>query len=133
VDPKDPETVPLRETDLRYETEFLPDIRSGRLNSRDYLPLPDSPASVQRLQMDINSSAFHDFFRSLVTSPGKAVHQVIISVGDDLENIRLAQKIETEKREWLAQANHSRLRVKLKSLRSAVRNYLVPSRATPFT
>ena len=100
VDPKDPETVPLRETDLRYETEFLPDIRSGRLNSRDYLPLPDSPASVQRLQMDINSSAFHDFFRSLVTSPGKAVHQVIISVGDDLENIRLAQKIETEKREW---------------------------------
>lgn len=90
----------LNHADLRYETDFLKDIEKGRIRKEDYLPLPDPAADTDPIRMDYNSLQFYDSLKDILLKSSKSVSQIIICVGDDLENIDLGQKIAEKKKEW---------------------------------
>lgn len=90
----------LNHTDLRFEKDFLKDVEEGYLHASDYLPLPVEPATTAFKKMDYNSPEFYREVRRIVTNSEKSINEIIICVGDDMENIDLAQKLASKKLEW---------------------------------
>ena len=72
------------------------------INSNDYLPLPDLPASEEYCNFDISDGVFYKKIKSIVSNKND-VNVAIISFGEDLENIDMAQKLIEKRQEWGAQ------------------------------
>ena len=72
----------------------------GDVNTKDYLPLPELPASEQYYHLDINDTRFYNTIRQVVSRSENDVNFAIISFGSDLENIDMARKLIAKRREW---------------------------------
>ncbi|MCH5153073.1 MAG: hypothetical protein J1F68_03865 [Clostridiales bacterium] len=72
----------------------------GDVNAKDYLPMPELPASEQYYHLDINDTQFYNNIRSVVSRSEADVNFAIIAFGSDLENIDMAQKLIAKRREW---------------------------------
>jgi len=86
-------SIQLNHTYLRYEHEVV-----GKVNEKDYLPLPSVPAVFDPQTCDVNDPAFYESFRKTCTSAD--VHLAVIACGSDLENVELAEKLLGKAREW---------------------------------
>ena len=84
----------LNHSYYRYKSEL------ADMKAEDYLPLPSLPAEEIFYRTDINDREFYTQLRAVVTKSKKDANFVIISFGDDLENIDLAQKLVEKRREW---------------------------------
>lgn len=65
----------------------------------DYLPLPSLPAEETFHHFDINDEKLYTELEKCVQGENDA-NFVLISFGDDLENIDMAQKLVAKRREW---------------------------------
>ncbi len=84
----------------RYQKEILEEIKDGILNKDDFLPLPDLPSLEKFYKMDINDNEFYKNIKNIICHNKKSVNFIIIAFGSDLENIDLAQKLVTKRKEW---------------------------------
>lgn len=66
----------------------------------DYLPMPSSPAVEEFVRMDINDERFYGKLKSIVTGGTHNANFIVISFGNDLENLDMAQKLVEKCREW---------------------------------
>ena len=85
----------LNHSYYRYRDEMEACRKEG---CKDYLPLPSLPAEEYFHHFDINDSKLYEMLKNSVKK-GDA-NFVIISFGNDLENIDLAQKLVAKRREW---------------------------------
>lgn len=65
-----------------------------------YLPLVDLPAREKYEVLDINDTEFYGKIREIVSRDPDDINYLVISFGDDLENIDLAKKLLEKKYEW---------------------------------
>ncbi|MCM1220940.1 MAG: hypothetical protein NC548_41285 [Lachnospiraceae bacterium] len=70
------------------------------INSSNYLPLPELPATETYYHLDINEPAFYNRIREITTKNSQDVNIIIIAFNNDLENIDMAQKLVEKRREW---------------------------------
>lgn len=70
------------------------------VNPTDYLPLPELPASEKYYHLDVNDTRFYSTIRSIAQKSAGNVNFAIIAYGSDVENIDLARKLATKRREW---------------------------------
>lgn len=67
----------------------------------EYLPLPKKPANEMFLKLDINSGEFYKSIRENLQNGGdNAFNYLIVSYGDDLENLDFAEKLTEKLTEW---------------------------------
>ena len=69
------------------------------VDADDYLALPGYPCNDEYLKLNINSKDFYEKIKN-ITSNEKDANYLIVSYGDDLENIDLAQKLIEKRQEW---------------------------------
>lgn len=70
------------------------------LPGKIYLDAPDIPADEKFYSRDINDAKFYDELRGICKKDSRDVNFLVISYGNDLENIDLAQKLIEKRREW---------------------------------
>ena len=88
----------------RYEDEFL-----SKAKREEYLPLPHSIASVNSIEhnFDISSPRFYSDLEKIFNSGEKnKLNFLVISYGCDLDNIELAEKLASKKKETDAENLH---------------------------
>ncbi len=85
----------LNHSYYRYRDEMDPD---NNKEKKGYLPLPSLPAEEHFYHFDINDGKLYDMLKNSVKK-GDA-NFVVISFGNDLENIDMAQKLVAKRREW---------------------------------
>ncbi len=90
----------LNHTYYRYRNEHLEEISKAKLEKKDYLPAPDLPATESYHHLDINAQDFYKQIKDIVTESKNSLHFVVISFGNDLENLDMAQKLIEKRREW---------------------------------
>lgn len=79
---------------FRYKNEC------ADINAKDYLELPDYPAQEFFNHLDVNDQDFYNEIRNVLTKSKNDVNFVVIAFGNDLENIDMAEKINTKINEW---------------------------------
>ncbi len=80
----------------RYRNEYRNE--NKKYKEGDYLPLPSLPAEEHFHHLDINDGKLYEMLRKCVRE--KDANFVLISFGNDLENIDMAQKLVAKRREW---------------------------------
>lgn len=88
----------LNYTYNRYVTE-----REEMLKEKDkYLELPEVPAEVNFILEDVNDITFYKSIKkAIMPKEGRrAFNQVIVSYGEDIENIDIAEKLSAKIKEW---------------------------------
>lgn len=85
----------LNHTVFRYRDDY----RAG-FDPDAYFELPEYPAVVKYYGMDVNGGKFYQTVREICTENKASVNQVVISIGSDLENMDLAQRLAEKKSEW---------------------------------
>lgn len=78
----------------RYKSECK------RLVPEEYLDLPDSPGEEDYRKLDVNDPEFYTGIKEIACAGPNDVNFVIIAFGSDLENLDMAQKLMTKRREW---------------------------------
>ncbi len=68
-----------------------------------YLPLPSLPAEEEYHHLDINDGKLYSVLKKCVCRSKNDLNFVLVSFGDDLENIDMAQKLVAKRREWGAE------------------------------
>ncbi len=68
-------------------------------DSDGYFELPKLPADISFHELDVNTSGFSDEFKSCLTDSESGYNMVIISLGDDMSDLNLAEKIATYAKE----------------------------------
>ena len=68
-------------------------------NPEEYLPLPSLPAEEHYYHFDINDEKLYSELEKCVQG-GEDANFVLVSFGNDLENIDMAQKLVAKRREW---------------------------------
>ena len=109
----------LNHTYYRYETEIL----EGKIDRSLYYPLPEKPALTVPRKGNINDKGFYDKLHAdLIAKEGKrAFNYLIVSYGEDLENLDLAAKLYAKLLEWgLLDCTYLFLRVRNHELASNV-------------
>ncbi len=92
----------LNHTVFRYILDFKPAYDSGSIPKEEYLAQPGVPSwdDFDFVVMNANDNRFYDRIRKICSSSPKSVNQMVIDIGNDLENLDLAQKLASKKREW---------------------------------
>ena len=70
------------------------------INPMDYLDMPSLPAEEQYFHMDINDCEFYGAVKDMVTKNPKDANFIVISFGNDLENLDMAHKLVEKCNEW---------------------------------
>ena len=83
----------LNHSYYRYRNEF------NFENESEYLPLPKFPSNEYYYNIDVESKEFYDKVGSVIKNKND-INFVIISLGDDLENVDMAQKFIEKRLEW---------------------------------
>lgn len=86
--------------DRVYPPEGVVPDEQDKLSAEDYLPLPSLPAEEHFYQMDVASPRFYRRLHEILTNKPNDVNCVVISIGQDLANLDLAEKLLEKKREW---------------------------------
>lgn len=71
-----------------------------KVNTTEYLPLPELPAEEIYYHLDINEPIFYNQIKDIAKRNSNDINIVIIAFNSDLENIDLAQKLIEKRREW---------------------------------
>lgn len=69
-------------------------------NEEDYLPLPSLPAEETYYHLDVNDGMFYSVLKECTGRNKNDINFVLVSFGDDLENIDMAQRLVAKCREW---------------------------------
>lgn len=85
----------LNHTLFRYRDAYAECLDSGA-----YFELPEFPAEVRYYGMDVNGGQFYRTIREICTKNQASVNQIVISIGSDLENMDLAQRLAEKQSEW---------------------------------
>ena len=74
--------------------------RLNKMNRDDYLPLPPLPANEDYFRIDVNDRRFYDSIKQIVTKNPKDANFIVISYGNDLENLDMAHMLVEKCNEW---------------------------------
>ena len=66
----------------------------------EYLPLPSLPADEIYYHLDVNDGKFYSVLKECTCGNKNDINFVLVSFGDDLENIDMAQRLIAKCREW---------------------------------
>lgn len=97
----------------RFGIEMAAEIEKQRTTpeTSDYLPFPDKPANTVYDTLDVGAPAFYEKLKAILTENG-SFNYLIVTVGGDLENIDLAQKLEEKRQEWGAENTYLFVKVR---------------------
>ena len=97
----------------RFGIEMAAEIEKQRVapETSDYLPFPEKPANTVYDTLDVSAPAFYEKLKTILTEKG-SFNYVIVTVGGDLENIDLAQKLEEKREEWGAENTYLFVKVR---------------------
>ncbi len=78
--------------------------REDKYDKGKYLPLPKKPAHEVFFKMDVNDNDFYESVKkNILPKKGRTSYTyIVISFGEDLENIDLAEKFSAKLKEWHA-------------------------------
>ena len=68
-----------------------------------YLPLPPLPAEVEYSCVDVNDADFYKQIKAIVTGKPQDANFIVVSFGNDLENLDMAHKLVEKCDEWESQ------------------------------
>lgn len=91
---------------FRFSREFLRGIEEKTIRKEDYLEIPPDPAAVRFSETDINDPAFYDRILEFCSGAPDVLNVISVALGDDLENIDLAQKLADKVMEWALPGTH---------------------------
>ena len=84
---------------FNYIDDFVADIAKNPSKKDMYLELPACPIKHEFILMDIEAPGFYDKIKEICREPD-SVNYVVISFGDDFNNLDLAQRLAAKKNEW---------------------------------
>lgn len=85
---------------FRYTNEFLHGIERELYHKEDYLEIPPDPTAYLASKIDINSPGFYEQLWAVCSVNPKSLNVISVALGDDLENIDIAQKLTEKAAEW---------------------------------
>ena len=100
---------------FRYSKEIDKSVSDGK-----YLPFPNDPANLNFFPLDINSINFYDGIKDkLQEKEGRrAYNYLIVSIGEDMENFDMAEKLSSKVKEW-GMSGYTKVFVKIRDKRLA--------------
>lgn len=101
---------------FRYKNEILEPIMLNKELKEEYFELPSMPANFSFKKNDINDIEFYTSIKEcLIPKNGKCPYNyVVVSFGEDLENIDMAKKIQVKLDEW-GLSSYTKLFVRIKN------------------
>lgn len=99
-DKKDIKTKNLNHQLFRFSQEFLYGLRNGIFREEDYLEIPPDPTEFTSGIIDVNDPGFYKQIWSYCSGNPDSLNVIFVAVGNDLENIDLAQKLMDKAMEW---------------------------------
>lgn len=90
----------LNHTYYRYEHEFFNKNSEITVRQDDYLPLPPLPAFTEYKKSNINSLDFYDDVKSVLKNRERTLNFVVVALGDDYQNVDVANKLVAKIKEW---------------------------------
>lgn len=101
---------------FRYKNEIIAPIILNNELQEEYFDLPSMPANFSSQKKDINDIEFYTAIREcLIPKNGKCPYNyVVVSFGEDLENIDMAKKIQVKLSEW-GMSSYTKLFVRIKN------------------
>lgn len=97
---------------FRFSDEFLYGLERGILREEDYLEIPPNPTEYVFMKTDINSPGFYDNLWTICSGKPDSLNIFSVALGDDLENIDMAQKILDKVQEWEIPNSHIFVNIK---------------------
>ena len=91
---------------FRFSREFLRELEEKTIRKEDYLEIPPEPAAVVFSETDVNDPAFYGRIREFCSGVPDVLNVISVGLGDDLENIDLAQKLADKVKEWALPDTH---------------------------
>lgn len=70
------------------------------VNKDEYLPFPELPAEDLYHHVNFNSIDFYDDIKNTLSSDELAINYIIVSIGDDLTTVDMANKLQAKIKEW---------------------------------
>ncbi len=97
---------------FRYSQEFLNGLKTEMYRKEDYLEIPPDPAFCTFVKTDINQNAFYEQVWTICSAVPGILNIINISLGDDLENIDLSQKLWRKIQEWALPNTHIFIKIR---------------------
>ncbi len=102
-------------------------------NAKGYYPLPKAPANINFHTMNVNGSAFFDEIGKSIFKGENSYNSIIISLGDDMRSLDIAEKLSDNLKRWGA-ARNTKIFIRIRSgrLTGVFRNAATDVEIIPF-
>ena len=85
---------------LNHKIFRLRGIKREMFREEDYLEIPPDPAEYISSTIDINSPGFYEQLWAVCSANPNSLNVIYVALGNDIENIDLAQKLQEKAGEW---------------------------------